>query len=126
MNDKELIAPCGINCGICKYYYREKNQCPGCRGPNENKSKSCIECIIVNCEEIKKSKSKLCYECSKIVNLPINKVQTTYNNRSMETLKPEDLLHLFEQGKKIDIKPLRGIKNRSAHMEYTLSFITRK
>ena len=32
MMEKELIAPCGMNCGICKYYYREKDKCPGCRG----------------------------------------------------------------------------------------------
>ena len=27
----ELIAPCGMNCGICYGYLREKNKCPGCR-----------------------------------------------------------------------------------------------
>ena len=63
---EELIAPCGMNCGICKYYYREKNTCPGCRGPDENKSKYCIECIIKNCEELKKHNSKFCFECSNI------------------------------------------------------------
>jgi hypothetical protein len=64
--EEKLIAPCGINCGICKYFYREKNKCPGCRFEDENKSKSCIECIIVNCEKIKNSKSGLCFECPEI------------------------------------------------------------
>lgn len=27
---KDLIAPCGINCGICEAYLREKNPCYGC------------------------------------------------------------------------------------------------
>ena len=27
---KELIAPCGINCGTCIAYQREKNRCCGC------------------------------------------------------------------------------------------------
>ena len=66
MNKKDLIAPCGINCGICKYYHREKNTCPGCRGPDKNKGKYCIECIIKNCDVIKNSISGLCYECSNI------------------------------------------------------------
>ena len=65
MMERELIAPCGMNCNICKYHYREKNQCPSCRGHNKNKSKYCIECVIVNCEDIKNSKSGFCYECSK-------------------------------------------------------------
>jgi len=31
---KELIAPCGMNCGVCKAHLRdkgEKNYCKGCR-----------------------------------------------------------------------------------------------
>jgi len=63
MIKKEDIAPCGMNCGICKYHYREKDTCPGCRGPNENKSKYCIDCKIVNCKIIKENESGFCYEC---------------------------------------------------------------
>ena len=66
MMEKKSIATCGMNCGICKYYYREKDQCPGCRGPDENKSKYCVECIIVNCDEIKKKNSEFCFECANI------------------------------------------------------------
>lgn len=46
----ELIAPCGMNCGLCSGYTRKKNPCPGCRGDNANKPRYCIECKIVNCE----------------------------------------------------------------------------
>ena len=63
---ENLIAPCGMNCGICKYFYREKNQCPGCRVDDELKLRACRECIAVNCEIVKNSKSGLCYECDKI------------------------------------------------------------
>lgn len=28
--DKSLIAPCGMNCGTCIAYLRDKNKCPGC------------------------------------------------------------------------------------------------
>jgi len=67
----------------------------------------------------------LCYENSKIVNLPLNKVQTTFNNRSMNSWKPDELLHLFEQGFKISKELLIGIKNISVHMEYEPTFTTR-
>ena len=63
--NEQLIAPCGMNCGICMAYLREKNKCPGCRGNDADKPLSCVRCRIKNCETIEKSKSKLCFECVK-------------------------------------------------------------
>ena len=67
----------------------------------------------------------LCYKNSKIVNLPLNRVQSVYKNRAMNEFSPKDLLDLFNQNKKMDIQPLAHIQNPSAHMEYTPTFITR-
>ena len=30
------IAPCGMNCSICRGYLRKKNKCLGCREIDEN------------------------------------------------------------------------------------------
>jgi len=93
MKDKDLIAPCGMNCGICKYYYRSKNTCPGCRAPDEDKLRGCRECIIVNCEEIKKSKSKLCYECSKIPCKRLKNLDKRYKTKyHMSMLENQDYI----------------------------------
>jgi len=59
----ELIAPCGINCGVCLGYLRKKNHCPGCRIENGNKSNSVRKCIIINCAVIKSNESGFCFEC---------------------------------------------------------------
>ena len=59
----KLIAPCGMNCGVCMAYLREKNHCPGCNYPDDNKAVSCVRCIIKNCETIKKV--KFCFKCEK-------------------------------------------------------------
>ena len=59
-----FIAPCGMNCGICSAYLRDKRKCLGCNGSDEGKPISCTKCIIKNCETIKRNESKLCYECS--------------------------------------------------------------
>ena len=88
---KELVAPCGMNCGICKYYYRRKNTCPGCRGPDDNKSNFCIRCIIKNCDELKKNNSEFCCDCSKIPckrlkNLD-KRYRTKYHMSMLENLK---------------------------------------
>jgi hypothetical protein len=61
---EELIAPCGMNCGICMAYLREKRSCPGCRGDDTNKSASCLKCIIKNCEVIRANKSGFCFACA--------------------------------------------------------------
>jgi hypothetical protein len=66
----------------------------------------------------------LCFSCSKIVNVPLNIVQSDYRNRNMEC-SATSLHEQFKQGKKIDILPLYGIKNISAHMEYQPTFIER-
>ena len=70
-------------------------------------------------------KSGLCFSSSKIVNLPLNRVQNEYKNRVMTEFTPRDLLDQFLQNKKMDIEPLRCVENRSAHMEYSPTFITR-
>ncbi len=62
---EKLIAPCGMNCGICMAYQRTKNVCPGCWEDSKTKSKSCISCIIKNCEYLAETESKFCYECGK-------------------------------------------------------------
>ena len=63
VENAELMAPCGMNCGICLAYLRDKRTCPGCRGDDTNKSASCVRCIIKNCEKVKATLSGFCYEC---------------------------------------------------------------
>ena len=72
------------------------------------------------------SKKGLCYAHSKMVNLPLNKVQTEiHNNRHENSVSAAELLDLFERGMKIDIDPLHIITNKSAHMGYMPTFIAR-
>lgn len=61
--NKDLIAPCGMNCGICIAYLREKKPCSGCRRESENKPKHCISCVIVNCDKLSETKSGFCMDC---------------------------------------------------------------
>lgn len=58
-----LIAPCGMNCGICMAHLREKNKCPGCRAFDKNEPVSIAKCRIKNCNELKGKNLKFCYSC---------------------------------------------------------------
>jgi len=62
--ESKLIAPCGMNCGICMAYLRKKNKCPCCREIDINKSVTRAKCKIKNCEIFQKDKSKFCFECN--------------------------------------------------------------
>jgi hypothetical protein len=72
-----------------------------------------------------KNKFGLCYVESKMVNLPLNRVQNVFGNKHMNFLSAADLLQIFNDGKKIDILPLYKIQNRGAHMEYEPLFVDR-
>ena len=68
MMEEKLIAPCGMNCGICVSYLAMTNDlkkkgfgkkyCPGCRPRGKN-------CAFMkgNCDLIGKGLVQFCYEC---------------------------------------------------------------
>lgn len=56
----------------------------------------------------------ICSTSSSIVNLPVNRVQNEYKNRSEEE-SPEVLKKYWDDGKKIDFLKLSNINNNSAH-----------
>ena len=84
----KLIAPCGMNCSICLGYQREVNKCPGCRGSDINKTKSCARCKIKKCT---KRKGKYCYTCDIYPCAELKKLdkryRTKYKMSIIETLK---------------------------------------
>ena len=107
MNDDDLIAPCGMNCGICKYHYRKKDTCPGCKAPNDDKSIYCIQCKVVICEERKKSKSGYCYECSKLPCQRMKNLDKRYSTKyhmsmleNQEYIKKHGMKKFLEKEKK--------------------------
>jgi hypothetical protein len=58
-----MIAPCGMNCGICLGFLRDKNRCAGCNSDEASKPKSCVVCRIKTCEENGASPRSFCFEC---------------------------------------------------------------
>ncbi|MCF7822971.1 MAG: DUF3795 domain-containing protein [Candidatus Marinimicrobia bacterium] len=59
----KLIAPCGMNCGICLGYLRDKNHCSGCLSDEGPKANHCTTCRIKNCEKMQRLESGYCYDC---------------------------------------------------------------
>lgn len=90
--NSKLIAPCGMNCGICIGYLRDKNKCPGCRNMSENNPEYCKKCIIRNCEILKEHNWKFCsdkcekYPCKRLKSLD-KRYSTKYGMSMIENLK---------------------------------------
>lgn len=86
-----MIAPCGMDCGICAGFLREKNKCPGCNGIDINKPRYCVSCIIKNCEQLKKNNSKYCFDCEtypcKRLKQLDKRYRTKYHMSMIENLK---------------------------------------
>jgi hypothetical protein len=58
-----LIAPCGVNCGVCFGYLRDKDKCPGCNSKKDSeKPRYCTTCILKTCTT---RKGKYCSSCTK-------------------------------------------------------------
>ena len=80
----ELIAPCGMNCGICKAYlaysrgvpYKkgEVSHCSGCLVRNKN-------CAFIkrDCEKLRKKQVRFCYECADMPCGRLSKLDAYYN-----------------------------------------------
>lgn len=60
----EMIAPCGLDCSLCRHAHDEEKPCPGCRGPEEDKYTYCHEiCGIMRCDKLKENAYQFCDEC---------------------------------------------------------------
>jgi len=71
------------------------------------------------------ARNALCYQHSKMINIPVNLVQSTFRNRNTAEYTPKELLEIFNNGMKIDIAAFFKINNKSSHMDYPLPFIER-
>ncbi|MBT8573844.1 hypothetical protein G6699_09745 [Polynucleobacter paneuropaeus] len=65
-----------------------------------------------------------CFGASKILNLPINKVQSEINNQSGD-ISPEFLLDMWEAGLKIDISKFYNYSPTAPHEEHQINFVSR-
>lgn len=77
-----LIAPCGMNCGICIGHMREKKPCGGCFSREDvNKPENCRSCSIANCEFLAKTESGFCYDCEKYPCARLKRLDKRYRTK---------------------------------------------
>jgi hypothetical protein len=97
----ELVAPCGMNCGICKAYLaysrgvpRKRGSvthCSGCRPRDKN-------CFIKRgCSKLSKNQVRFCYECEQMPCANLDRVDRRYRLRYAMSMV-SNLRELEEKG----------------------------
>lgn len=95
--DKYLIAPCGMNCGTCIGYLRDKKKCSGCRSDSGFKPEYCYSCKIANCAFLNKAEYEFCFKCEKFPCQRLKQLDKRYRTR-YNTSFIENLLIIKETG----------------------------
>ncbi len=100
------IAPCGMNCRLCRAYVRDRKACPGCGGDDRLKSKVRIGCHIKNCEKIKNADPRYCFNCDSFPCERLNHLDKRYRTNygmsmieNLESIRQFGIEHFIREEK---------------------------
>jgi hypothetical protein len=89
-----VIAPCGMNCGVCRAYLRERNPCHGCNDAEQNQPATRVNCRLRICG---KRTGRFCSSCAEFPCDRLKRLDTRYRERyGMSQI--ENLLCIKERG----------------------------
>ena len=78
----ELIAPCGMDCGVCIGHLRDHKTCPGCNDPDDSsKAYHCAACTIKRCEHLAQSPGAFCVDCAKYPCARLRQLDKRYRSK---------------------------------------------
>lgn len=69
------------NGAICIGYLRDKKKCLSCNVECDIKPEYCRNCIIKNCEHLKRSNSGFCFECPKFLCRRLKQLDKRYSTK---------------------------------------------
>ncbi len=94
--DHKIIAPCGMNCGICKAHLRQNNPCQGCNDAGLEKPKTRAQCQLRLCD---KRKGTFCYDCAEFPCERLRRLDNRYRTR-YDMSEIENLTYIRDNGMK--------------------------
>lgn len=74
----DLIAPCGMNCGLCRAFLRKKNPCHGCNDAGQNRPPTRANCRLRLCRE---RRGRFCYDCPGFPCAQLKRLDHRYRTR---------------------------------------------
>ena len=116
----DMIAPCGLDCSICKRALAETGRCAGCRGPNDNKPEFCSErCGIILCEKRKSNGYSFCDECPDFPCADVMEKETRYGSQYPLREFPLENLRFMEWQTSFSLLSRIIIRTQSGSMKET-------
>lgn len=98
MIEANMIAPCGLDCGLCAAHLRGEKPCMGCNGPEEHKPDFCrTGCAIVHCEKRRALPDGFCDGCEDYPCADVMEKETRYSNAYPMVETPIGNLHYIRQ-----------------------------
>ena len=98
--ENKLIAPCGMNCGVCERYLRIENKCPGCRNGRLVNQKR-IQCAIQQC---KQRRGEYCFDCESFACDRLKRMDARYRAKyamseihNLEMIREKGIAYFLEQ-----------------------------
>ena len=79
-----MLAPCGINCGVCYVHLKNKKPCLGCRGEDEAQPAHCRVCKIKTCAM--EQGVHFCSQCASFPCKTIKQLDKSYRQRYQVSL----------------------------------------
>ena len=86
----ELVAPCGMNCGICIAYFgytmngrKRKHPCGSCRSRNSVYFLKRNQCAFIkkHCDKLTNKQIEYCFECVDFPCENLKKLDNKYRNK---------------------------------------------
>ena len=94
----EMIAPCGLDCNICKRALLKNDPCPGCNGPDINKPEYCSKiCGIMLCQKRKDNGYVYCDECPDFPCEDVMEKENRYASKYPYKESPIDNLRMIRE-----------------------------
>jgi hypothetical protein len=79
-----MLAPCGMNCGVCYVHLKKKKPCLGCWGQDDSKPEHCRKCKIKTCAS--GQGIDFCFNCSTFPCAIIKRLDKSYRQRYQVSL----------------------------------------
>ncbi len=112
----DLVAPCGMNCGVCRSHLafsrgvpRKRGYVTHCSGCLPRK-KNCF--IKRGCKQLSKNKVRFCYECEKMPCANVDRVDRRYRAR-YDTSLVGNLREIEEKG----MQAFRDLRQRGSNAQ---------
>jgi len=76
-----LIAPCGMDCGLCIAHVRQRKPCAGCNSDGATKPPHCVTCTIKMCDQIEGDAGAFCFDCAKFPCARLRQLDSRYRTK---------------------------------------------